>query len=78
MESGQRQTFAVMHLSSELAVFYLVEYTCLEDIIVLEEARREITFGVEAFQNGFISFETVRDVCAATGVQADNARIRLC
>ncbi|MEI6285830.1 MAG: HD domain-containing protein [Bacillota bacterium] len=63
MESGQRQTFAVMHLSSELAVFYLVEYTCLEDIIVLEEARREITFGVEAFQNGFISFETVRDVC---------------
>ena len=63
MESEHRQTFAVMHLSSELAVFYLVEYTCLEDIRLLEEARREITFGVEAFQNGFISFETVRDVC---------------
>lgn len=63
MGNGRKQTFAVMHLGSELAVFYLVEYTSLEDIHVLEEARREITFGVEAFQNGFISFETVRDVC---------------
>ena len=56
-------TYAVIHLSSESAVFYLVEYTVQGDMHLLEEARREITFGAEVFQKGFISFGTVRDVC---------------
>ena len=54
---------ALIHLGSEQVSLEIIEYTGLDNVKVLEQAKQKVRLGEEAFKNKKISFATTLDVC---------------
>lgn len=57
------ELFACIHLGSERISMQIVEYSSLQDFIILEEAGRNVFLGEETYKTGKISFSTIHEVC---------------
>lgn len=55
--------FAAIHLGSEQVSMQIVEYTCLQDMKVIDQVSRRVDLGEEMFQTHKISFGTLNQVC---------------
>lgn len=56
-------SFAAIHIGSETVSLQIVEYKDVDDIRVLDRARRQMDLGEEAFKSGQISFASVSEIC---------------
>lgn len=55
--------FAAIHLGSEQVSMQIIEYTCLQDMKVIDRVSRNVDLGEEMFQTRKISFSTLNEVC---------------
>lgn len=59
----KKELYAIIHVGSSSMSIMIVEYSDLDHMKVIEQAKREVTFGEELFQTKKLSFKTIREMC---------------
>ncbi len=57
-------SYAIIHIGSSTMSLSIVEYKNIDDIKIIEQATREVTYGEELFQTQRLSFSTMHEICA--------------
>lgn len=58
-----KELYAIIHVGSSSMSIMIVEYSDMEHVKIIEQAKREVTFGEELFQTKKLSFKTIREMC---------------
>lgn len=64
MEKKKPLIYGVIHIGSSTLSMRIVEYREIDDIKVIEEVKKGITFGEEVFMNKRLSFASIRRLCS--------------
>ncbi len=63
MMEGESFIYGIIHIGSSNLSMRIVEYKDIDNIRVIEEVRKETTFGEEVFINKKLSFASIRRLC---------------
>lgn len=63
MNSNAKMLYGVIHIGSTALSMRIVSYHNLDDIQVIEEVAKEVTFGEEVYLNKKLSFASVNRLC---------------
>ena len=55
--------YGIIHIGSSNLSLRIVEYKNIDNINVIEEVKKHITFGEEVFHNGKLSFDSILELC---------------
>lgn len=64
MNSNAKMLYGVIHIGSTALSMRIVSYHNLDDIQVIEEVAKEVTFGEEVYLNKKLSFASVNRLCS--------------
>ena len=64
MNSNTKMLYGVIHIGSTALSMRIVSYHNLNDIQVIEEVAKEVTFGEEVYLNKKLSFASVNRLCS--------------
>ena len=64
MNSNTKMLYGVIHIGSTALSMRIVSYHNLDDIQVIEEVAKEVTFGEEVYLNKKLSFASVNRLCS--------------
>ena len=63
MASEHSFVYGIIHIGSSNLSMRIIEYKNMNDIRIIEEVRKETTFGEEVFVNKKLSFSSIRRLC---------------
>lgn len=63
MGQNKPLVYGIIHIGSSTLSMRIVEYRGVNEIKVIEEVRKEVTFGEEVFLNKRLSFASIRRLC---------------